>query len=55
MLNAKNKKTLTTVGAIFGLAVLVFAIMRAKKQSDATKTPFPQMVQAEVKELFKNV
>ena len=36
MINAKTKKLLQLVGAIFGLVVLVAAVMRAKKTSDAS-------------------
>lgn len=36
MINAKTKKIALFVGAIFGLVVLVAAIMRGKKTSDAS-------------------
>jgi len=52
MLNAKNKRMLTFFGALFGAAVLVFAFLRARKQSEATKTPISKTIQEELKTIL---
>lgn len=52
MLNAKNKKMLQLVGALFAGAVLVFAFLRAKKASEAAKVPVTKVFVEEVKSLL---
>lgn len=49
ILSKKNKTLAVTVGALFGVAVLVFAIIRATKNS-AVK--FTDAAVGELKELF---
>lgn len=52
MLSAKNKKTFTLIGAIFGLIVLVAAIWRAKKKADALpETKLPENIKEEIKQI----
>lgn len=54
MLNAKNKKTATLLGAIFGLVVILFAFLRANKQAKASggKVTLTDAAKVEVKALF---
>lgn len=52
MLTKKNKDLLKLVGAIFGVAVLAFAFMRAKKASADGKTTLADAAKTQVQALF---
>ncbi len=52
-MSSKTKKLLQQIGMWFGLAVLVFVSVRAKKANDLNKSGIAKNVADEIKSLFQ--